>query len=80
MLVAVGLRVEHPQELINNIQNLLTGCLLRNLKNKAVGRVNFSTPPNDENYEVLIDEIIDIHMEQLKVLIPARRLNGQSNT
>ncbi|RZC91478.1 hypothetical protein C5167_027542 [Papaver somniferum] len=61
----VGLRVEHPQELINNIQLEL---------------VNFSTPPNDENYGVLIDGIIDIHMEQLKVLIPARRLNGQSNT
>ncbi|RZC69008.1 hypothetical protein C5167_032072 [Papaver somniferum] len=61
-------------------QNLVIGCLLRNLKNKAVGRFNCSTPPNDENYEVLIDEVIDIPMEQLKVLIPTRRLNGQSNT
>ncbi|KAI3979112.1 hypothetical protein MKX01_016287 [Papaver californicum] len=30
----------------------VTGCILRNLRKKAValGRVNFSTPPNDENY------------------------------
>ncbi|RZC64682.1 hypothetical protein C5167_008372 [Papaver somniferum] len=66
VVLAVGLRIEHPMELIKNPamynnfvhtaggQNLVTGCLWRNLKNKAVGR--------------------------LKVLIPARRLNGQSNT
>ncbi|RZC60835.1 hypothetical protein C5167_022610 [Papaver somniferum] len=29
----------------------------------ALGRVNFSTPPNYENYEVLLDEIIDSNME-----------------
>ncbi|KAI3893965.1 hypothetical protein MKX03_025271 [Papaver bracteatum] len=29
----------------------------------ALGRVNFSTSPNDENYEVIVDIIVDEHME-----------------
>ncbi|KAI3916042.1 hypothetical protein MKW98_004483 [Papaver atlanticum] len=46
-------------------KNQATRCVLRNLRKKAValGRVNFSTSPNDENYEVVIDEIIDEHMD-----------------
>ncbi|KAI3960910.1 hypothetical protein MKW98_019111, partial [Papaver atlanticum] len=45
--------------------NQATRCVLRNLRKKAVafGCVNFSTSPNNENYEVVIDEIIDEHME-----------------
>ncbi|RZC91951.1 hypothetical protein C5167_021665 [Papaver somniferum] len=63
--------------------------LLEDVKKKevALGHVNFSTPPNDENYEVLIDEKIDrimelyvLEMENLDILSPVRRLNGQSNT
>ncbi|RZC78128.1 hypothetical protein C5167_002486 [Papaver somniferum] len=63
--------------------------LMEDVKKKAValGHVNFSTPPNDENYEVLIDENTDsnmelyvLEMENLDILIPVRRLNGQSNT
>ncbi|KAI3924874.1 hypothetical protein MKW98_031125 [Papaver atlanticum] len=52
--------------LYNNFgHNLVTGCVLRNLKKTAVAlrRVDFSIAPNDENYEVLIDEIIDRNME-----------------
>ncbi|RZC76742.1 hypothetical protein C5167_000845 [Papaver somniferum] len=39
--------------------------LLEDVKKKAValGHVNFSTPPNDENYEVLIDDKTDRNME-----------------
>ncbi|KAI3966448.1 hypothetical protein MKW92_028180, partial [Papaver armeniacum] len=69
-------------------QNQATRCVLRNLRKKtfAFGRVNFSTSPNDENYEVVVDEIIDEHMKlcvgdgNLEILILATRLNGQSNT
>ncbi|KAI3896452.1 hypothetical protein MKX03_008614, partial [Papaver bracteatum] len=45
--------------------NIVAGWVLRNLKKMAValGRVNFSTTPNDENYKVLIDEINDRNME-----------------
>ncbi|KAI3875543.1 hypothetical protein MKX03_027056 [Papaver bracteatum] len=47
------------------LHNQATGCILRNLRKKVVvlGRVNFSTSPNDENYEVIIDVIVDEHME-----------------
>ncbi|KAI3872496.1 hypothetical protein MKX03_014596 [Papaver bracteatum] len=47
------------------LQNQATGCILRNLRKKvvALGRVNFSTSPNDENYEVIVDVIVDKHME-----------------
>ncbi|KAI3891246.1 hypothetical protein MKW98_007551 [Papaver atlanticum] len=70
-------------------KNQATRCVLRNLRKKAValGRVDFSTSPNDENYEyeVVIDELsMDIwnyvlDMEHLEILILAKRLNGQSN-
>ncbi|KAI3875289.1 hypothetical protein MKX03_001287, partial [Papaver bracteatum] len=29
----------------------------------ALDAVNFSTSPNDENYEVIVDVIVDEHME-----------------
>ncbi|KAI3938598.1 hypothetical protein MKW98_016103 [Papaver atlanticum] len=44
-------------------QNQAAGCVMRNLRKKtvALGRVNFCTSPDDENY--VIDKIIDEHMD-----------------
>ncbi|RZC53012.1 hypothetical protein C5167_011872 [Papaver somniferum] len=75
--------------LVSLYWSLLAACVVTCWKKEAValGHVNFSTPPNDGGYEVLIDENTDsnmelyvLEMENLDILIPVRQLNGQSNT
>ncbi|KAI3872596.1 hypothetical protein MKW92_040922, partial [Papaver armeniacum] len=56
---------QQPIKRCRNMHRLSSRCVMRNLRKRtfASGRVNFSTSPNDENYEVVVDEIIDEHME-----------------
>ncbi|KAI3942367.1 hypothetical protein MKW92_013133, partial [Papaver armeniacum] len=61
--------------------------LLEDIKKKAVilGRVNFGTPPNDENMKSLSTKLQGkygtvLDMANLNILILVRRLNGQSST
>ncbi|RZC88887.1 hypothetical protein C5167_031261 [Papaver somniferum] len=44
---------------------IVIGCVSRNLERNAVelGDVRLSTPPNDENFESLTDEIMENNME-----------------